>query len=347
MKTYKGYVKNAYRPEGCIAERNFFEEAIEYCNKYLKNVKTIGIPVSRHSGRISGKGTIGKKQFDLSHNKWHMAHTYILHNEEEVAPYVEKHMTHLRKTRRKENEKSLANEHNKSFWYWFKNQVMNELENSPDSVSDRLKSLAYGPNYNASSYTGYVINGYTFYTRSQDDNSTMQNSGVTLEAETMHFSSAKDKHPVYSKMQYYGVIEEIYELHYYGFSIPIFGCSWVDNNYVVSDKLGCTLVNLTKLGHKEDPFILASQAKQVFYMVDPSDKRMSAVITPRSRLAIDDFDGDVVFEQRTRNKDIEFEVDIGDDTSIYVREDHDEGIWIEEKSTKGKRAKKRRRISSS
>jgi len=37
----------------------------------------------------------------------------------------------------------------------------------------------------------------------------MQNSGVTLEVESMHFASSKDNNPVMATISYYGVIEEI------------------------------------------------------------------------------------------------------------------------------------------
>ena len=72
-------------------------------------------------------------------------------------------------------------------------------------------------------------------------------------------------------------------MQYIGFFIPVFRCNWVDSHAGVEyDELGFTLVNLDKLGHKEDPYILASQAKQVFYVTDPADKKRSVVITPRS-----------------------------------------------------------------
>nr|GEW27228.1 hypothetical protein [Tanacetum cinerariifolium] len=41
--------------------------------------------------------------------------------------------------------------------------------------------------------------------------------------------------------------------------------------------LGYTLVDLNNLGHKVDPFILASQARQVFYVKDQIDKKLSIV----------------------------------------------------------------------
>nr|KAJ0219738.1 hypothetical protein LSAT_V11C200065750 [Lactuca sativa] len=48
-------------------------------------------------------------------------------------------------------------------------------------------------------------------------------------------------------------------------------------NGVKMDKLGYTLVELKRLGHKGDPFILASQAQLVFYVTDPLDQKMSIV----------------------------------------------------------------------
>ncbi|GJW28230.1 putative transposon, En/Spm-like protein [Tanacetum coccineum] len=46
---------------------------------------------------------------------------------------------------------------------------------------------------------------------------------------------------------------------------------------VKRDNLGYTLVDLNNLGHKVDPFILASQARQVFYVKDQIDKKLSIV----------------------------------------------------------------------
>ncbi|RVW20636.1 hypothetical protein CK203_109088 [Vitis vinifera] len=53
------------------------------------------------------------------------------------------------------------------------------------------------------------------------------------------------------------------------FRIPVFKCDWVDNrNGIKADDLGFTLVDFNKTAHKSNPFILASQAKQVFYVQD-------------------------------------------------------------------------------
>ena len=69
-------------------------------------------------------------------------------------------------------------------------------------------------------------------------------------------STAKDKNPIYANILYYGVIEDIWELNYRQFKIPIFWCKWVDNKGGVKvDKNGFTLVDLNKEGDPNDQFI--------------------------------------------------------------------------------------------
>lgn len=74
----------------------------------------------------------------------------------------------------------------------------------------------------------------------------------------MHFSSSKDKNPVMTSISYYGVIEEIQEVDYIKFSVPIFKCN--------------------KASYIQDPFIMAFKAIQVFYVNDPSKKSLSLVL---------------------------------------------------------------------
>ncbi|RVW14944.1 hypothetical protein CK203_109760 [Vitis vinifera] len=64
------------------------------------------------------------------------------------------------------------------------------------------------------------------------------------------------------------------------FTILIFKCDWIDNkNGIKVDELGFTLVDFSKIGHKLDPFILASQAKQIFYVEDQLDPKWSIVLS--------------------------------------------------------------------
>ncbi|KAL4587465.1 hypothetical protein LXL04_000336 [Taraxacum kok-saghyz] len=58
----KGYVRNQYRPEGSIIEGYATEDVIEYCTDYLQCDTSIGVPRSRHEGRLIGHVTLGLKK---------------------------------------------------------------------------------------------------------------------------------------------------------------------------------------------------------------------------------------------------------------------------------------------
>jgi len=71
----------------------------------------------------------------------------------------------------------------------------------------------------------------------------------------MHFASSKDNNPVMATINYFGVIEKIWEVDYVKFRVPIFKCKWVDSSIGMHiDDLGFTLVDLAKICSKEDPF---------------------------------------------------------------------------------------------
>ena len=86
------------------------------------------------------------------------------------------------------SDKLLLIEHNKRLIDWFNERVSNDC-----SASEILKWSSYEPKFCVITWAAYDIGHYTFYTKSKDDHSTMQNSGVMVEAESMYFSSSKDK----------------------------------------------------------------------------------------------------------------------------------------------------------
>ena len=115
MKILKGYVKSRSRPEGCIAERYIVEEAAEFCTEYLSNVESIGLPMSRHSGRLSGEGITGRRLLTISRTEWEQAQLYVLHNDDEVQPYVTIHIDQLSSLNMNMNQNWITREHNRIF----------------------------------------------------------------------------------------------------------------------------------------------------------------------------------------------------------------------------------------
>ncbi|KAI5343770.1 hypothetical protein L3X38_011646 [Prunus dulcis] len=280
MKVLKGYVQNRARPE-------------------------VGVPSSQKMGvsKPSSGCTISLVDRDLLNQ----AHLYVLENTEEVLAYIEEHMIHIETTYPKfrKRTKWLQDKHNSTFIQWLHFKVQSELNGEEhNGVSENLRWLAAGPSMAVPSYRSYLINGVKFNTKAQDDVPTIQNSGVYLLAHTMQVASAKDKNPIVSNMGFYGVIQEIWDLDYHKFRIPVLRCDWVDNTSgLVVDELGFTLVDLSKIGHRNDQFVMASQVKQVFY-VDNSmhrgDTRIECEPFTRGIPNVDTFD-DLVGEFGNEN----------------------------------------------
>ncbi|KAL6272496.1 hypothetical protein ACE6H2_023188 [Prunus campanulata] len=304
MKVLKGYVQNRTRPEGCIAERYIAEEAVEFCTDHLSDVSTVGVPSSQNMGvskPLSGC-TVGLVDMDLLNQ----AHLYVLENTEEVLPYIEEHMIHIKTTYSKfrKRTKWLQDKHNSTFIQWLRVKVQSE--------------------FNGEDYNGISEN-------------LRWNSGVYLLAHTMQVASAKDKNPIVSNMGFYGVIQEIWDLDYQKFRIPVLRCDWIDNTSgLVVDELGFTLVDLSKIGHRNDQFVMASQVKQVFYVDDPMHRGWSVVLSMPNReyndVIGDDVLGDIRIECEPFSRGIPnvdtFDDLVGEFGSENIR-DGCEDIWID------------------
>ncbi|XP_010466661.1 PREDICTED: uncharacterized protein LOC104746827 isoform X1 [Camelina sativa] len=269
MKTLKAYVKNYARPEACMAEGYLAGECIAFCTEFLHNSLPDQEPVNRNEdietdervleGRPLNKAT----EVILTEREREIAHQYVLMNMAMMDPYIDMHLEELQAVdvRCLKNETLLWKLHNKRFAKWVKEKIPT---NSKDH-STKLRWLAFGPRHIAQTYKGYIINGNRFDT--EDVKRKTQNSGVTYEAFSMCRSSARDNRHQADIVSYYGVIKEIILLDYHMFQIPIFKCIWANKGKGVKEEDGFTLVNLhlSQSAYLKYPYILASQAKQVFY----------------------------------------------------------------------------------
>jgi len=108
---------------------------------------------------------------------------------------------------------------------------------------------------------------------------------VTLSATTDSFASARDQNPIDGEVIYYGAIQDIIEVDYYNcFSVVLFRCDWFHNEI---DEYGLTRVYFNKSRSTDDPFVLASQVHQVFYVADPIEKD---VYYARNKVPVDLYD---------------------------------------------------------
>jgi hypothetical protein len=133
-------------------------------------------------------------------------------------------------------------------------------------VEEQLYLLAKLPSLTILTFQGYEINVNTFYMVAQDKKSTNQNSGVRFDAVT-------DKGRTNT---YYGYIEETWELDYgSNFKVLLFWCKWVKmtgGRVKLDEQYGMTTVDLNNLGYLDEPFVLAKDVAQVFFVKDISSK---------------------------------------------------------------------------
>ncbi|KAH9803018.1 hypothetical protein KPL71_001620 [Citrus sinensis] len=232
MKILKGYVKNRARPEGCIAERYIAEEYASVCSKYIKQAAEIG---TQHGRNEESENDLLLGGRPISRGKSVSLSDEMLHIAHRYILFNSSEIT---------------------------------MQQRQTNLPKTLTWLARGPRNQAMSFSGYVINGFRFHTKEAEKS--RQDSGVSLEANTICRASARDPTQVVGKVTYYGVLRDILVLDYNTFQVPIFKCDWANIVNGVKVDEGFTLVNLhegqSQFGN--DPFILASQAKQVFYSED-------------------------------------------------------------------------------
>ena len=110
--------------------------------------------------------------------------------------------------------------------------------------------------------SGCTINGHRFHTKHRETCRKSQNSGVIVQANRQG-----------EMIDFYGVLIDIIELYYIGRNtVLILKCDWWDvgnKRRIHVDEFGFVSgVNVSKTWYKDQPFVLATQAKQVFYVND-------------------------------------------------------------------------------
>jgi hypothetical protein len=178
MVVMKGYVHNRAHPEDSMIEDYTTEEVVKCYADYIKDRKPIGVQVSQHHGRLSGKGTKGAKSIiDSTYERVREAHFSIMHQLAVMRPYVEKHLQELRK--KNQDEDLIMKQHKLHFTTWLKdlNLPIGEIEEEK-----MIHLLTSGPHCLVKSWQVYDINGCIFYTKAKHSRSQCQNSGVRVDA---------------------------------------------------------------------------------------------------------------------------------------------------------------------
>ncbi|GJR59047.1 hypothetical protein Tco_1501209 [Tanacetum coccineum] len=269
MKKLKNYVRNKAKPEGSIAEGYVAEEALTFCSHYLKGVETRFNRPDRNGFGLNPTDTfqvfqsicerVGKEVYTTMDTKvMQKVVWFILNNSPEIDAYIDAY------------KKEFPNNNVEAeFPRWFDLQIRQKsVENDPRcSPESELFSLACGPESNANSYAACVVNGVKFLVHDRDIHRTTQNSGVAT--------------PGPNGDMFYGQLEEILELTYIGNrKVVLFRCKWFDTKnppFARSDrskrsyiKQGINHILTDKDSFRDQQYILATHARQVFYLEDPA-----------------------------------------------------------------------------
>jgi hypothetical protein len=159
-------------------------------------------------------------------------------------------------------------------------QQATELHNV-GKLSDILFGLAQGPDDRVHIFNCCFINGFLFQMNHVKSKLSTQNSGVVVKGDEST-----------DNMEWYGVIKRIILLDFpHGKEVVLFQCDWYDalaagtnkgrgfkkDKYVIID------IDTTQFRYLEDPYILGTQAEQVFYVEHTQNPKWLTVIRMKPR----------------------------------------------------------------
>ncbi|XP_018846609.2 uncharacterized protein LOC109010287 [Juglans regia] len=249
------YVKNKACPEGSIAEAYIHVECLNFCSMYLHDVETRFNPVERNVDEEDEGVREGLSVFSQKVRPMGFASRHRLDDNIFIKARCEHYMQIS-----EEYPDDVDSMHAAKFPDWFKSHIQSLRADNLGQVSEDLYALACGPDPWGASYSGCITNGIRFHTKNREEHRRTQNSGVMVISEQ----------PGSEKLEFFGRLTDILEIRYMGWRrVYLFKCEWFD---ISDSKQGIRVekhfisVNMSRTAYKDDPFVLACQASQVFYL---------------------------------------------------------------------------------
>ena len=109
-----------------------------------------------------------------------------------------------------------------------------------------------------------------------------------MNAEVSSFASARDMNSISGHVSSHGVLTDAIELHYLsGNRVILFKCDWWDvinsGKRIKNDEYRFMCLNFERTICTDEPFVLASQAKQVFYVQNSNEENWHTVVEIQTR----------------------------------------------------------------
>ncbi|KAI3451662.1 hypothetical protein Pfo_008327 [Paulownia fortunei] len=108
-------------------------------------------------------------------------------------------------------------------------------------ATDELYSLALGPDIEVRLYDACIVNRVQYHTLSRDN------------------------------LDFFGVLKDVVLIFYtFRYKVYLFWCDWFQCNpkKIIVQEFGLTCIDTSKTWYEDDPFILATQTRQVYYLDD-------------------------------------------------------------------------------
>ncbi|KAK1411492.1 hypothetical protein QVD17_38041 [Tagetes erecta] len=273
----KRTIRNKARVEGSIVESYLVDELSNYCSLYLdatlntrlnrepRNFAPDILCSSSTDNRLSifkhpsRRLSRGKPILPTDKDRL-KAHTYTLLNCQELHDFVIIYDEEQRALFPDCEKAILDEKKDEGFARWLQIYVLG------NPVNSHIRDVAQGPLNYVQSHKGYFVNGYKFHTQTAYHGRVTENSGVCVKG------ASYDEH----ESDYYGLLDEILELEYHSSLgaciVVLFKCTWFHpvDGVRVDSKTNMVDVNPKVIGCTKDPFVLASQAQQVYYTPYPS-----------------------------------------------------------------------------
>nr|GMC96209.1 hypothetical protein CCACVL1_09462 [Ipomoea batatas] len=179
--------------------------------------------------------------------------------------------------------------------------------NAVDGVLQIMKKWfpkAYGPDRRIYRYKSILINGWRFNTKDRDLQLKSQNSGILVKGDAD---------------------TDIIQLNYQGGNnVILFKADWWDVYHKTGfkvDNFGFSMVNITRKLQTDEPYVLASQAEQVYYVSDIKEPNWHVVVKTKPRDFYDLPDDVVEDEPCQENENFGFTIqgsNLEDDNNVTV-----------------------------
>ncbi|CAM8999975.1 unnamed protein product [Rhodiola kirilowii] len=226
----------------------------------------------------------------LSDQEYFKATHYILSNMPEMDIYLRDFDTYIRQRYPRDNENKLYERTLTDLPAWLKKHIW-ELR-ATNEVFEWIDHVSHGFDYRVSNLNTYKINNYKFCTEGKNQGELKKYCQVQLKVEGGGY--------------FYGVIEEILKMHCTQnprLKIVLFKCRWLDPRHVhCFTTTGLVEVNIERIYQPYDPFILAQQAEQVYFVEFPGQPQRTmqgwvAVCRVKPTNAIDLSVADIPFQE--------------------------------------------------